>query len=74
MKIPDTTKRNYKFSDLFAGIGGIRIGFESVGFKCVFSSEHSATKIVECKVQKQELEEQRFLPVLKDWVSTLSIG
>ena len=25
--------------DLFAGIGGIRLGFESVGGKCVFSSE-----------------------------------
>jgi len=28
-----------KFIDLFAGIGGIRLGFESVGGKCVFSSE-----------------------------------
>ncbi|HNW25688.1 MAG TPA: DNA (cytosine-5-)-methyltransferase [Candidatus Gastranaerophilaceae bacterium] len=28
-----------KFIDLFAGIGGIRLGFESVGFECVFSSE-----------------------------------
>ena len=27
------------FIDLFAGIGGIRLGFESVGGKCVFSSE-----------------------------------
>lgn len=30
---------NFKFIDLFAGIGGIRIGFESVGGECVFSSE-----------------------------------
>lgn len=30
---------NFKFIDLFAGIGGIRLGFESVGGKCVFSSE-----------------------------------
>lgn len=30
---------NFRFIDLFAGIGGIRIGFESVGGKCVFSSE-----------------------------------
>ncbi len=29
----------YRFIDLFAGIGGIRLGFESVGGKCVFSSE-----------------------------------
>lgn len=28
-----------RFIDLFAGIGGMRIAFESVGAKCVFSSE-----------------------------------
>jgi DNA (cytosine-5)-methyltransferase 1 len=27
------------FIDLFAGIGGIRLGFESAGFECIFSSE-----------------------------------
>lgn len=30
---------HFKFIDLFAGIGGIRLGFESVGGRCVFSSE-----------------------------------
>lgn len=30
---------NFRFIDLFAGIGGIRLGFENVGGKCVFSSE-----------------------------------
>lgn len=30
---------NYKFIDLFAGIGGFRLGFEKNNFKCVFSSE-----------------------------------
>lgn len=29
----------FTFIDLFAGIGGIRIGFERAGAKCVFSSE-----------------------------------
>lgn len=29
----------FKFIDLFAGIGGIRLGFERVGGHCVFSSE-----------------------------------
>jgi len=29
----------FRFIDLFAGIGGIRRGFESVGGKCVFTSE-----------------------------------
>ena len=30
---------NFTFIDLFAGIGGIRLGFESAGGKCVFTSE-----------------------------------
>ncbi len=41
--IPIQTQNNmwntFKFIDLFAGIGGIRLGFESVGGQCVFSSE-----------------------------------
>ena len=32
-------KSKFKFIDLFAGIGGIRTGFESVGGECVFTSE-----------------------------------
>ncbi|HCC37292.1 MAG TPA: DNA (cytosine-5-)-methyltransferase [Treponema sp.] len=31
--------KTFKFIDLFAGIGGIRLGFESAGGQCVFSSE-----------------------------------
>ena len=34
---------NFSFIDLFAGIGGIRLGFESVGGHCVFSSEFDET-------------------------------
>lgn len=30
---------NFSFIDLFAGIGGIRLGFEDAGGHCVFSSE-----------------------------------
>ncbi len=40
--LPLNKKKNwesFRFIDLFAGIGGIRLGFESVGGKCVFSSE-----------------------------------
>jgi len=32
-------KKKIKFIDLFAGIGGIRLGFEKAGAECVFSSE-----------------------------------
>ena len=33
------TKSMIRFIDLFAGIGGIRIPFDELGYKCVFSSE-----------------------------------
>ncbi len=29
----------FRFIDLFAGIGGLRVGFENIGGKCVFTSE-----------------------------------
>jgi DNA (cytosine-5)-methyltransferase 1 len=29
----------FRFIDLFAGIGGLRRGFEAVGGQCVFTSE-----------------------------------
>jgi DNA (cytosine-5)-methyltransferase 1 len=32
-------KATFRFIDLFAGIGGMRLGFESVGGQCVFTSE-----------------------------------
>lgn len=32
-------KGDFTFIDLFAGIGGIRLGFESAGGQCVFTSE-----------------------------------
>lgn len=31
--------RRFTFVDLFAGIGGIRLGFESAGGECIFTSE-----------------------------------
>ena len=32
-------KKEFRFIDLFAGIGGLRIAFEKSGGRCVFSSE-----------------------------------
>jgi DNA (cytosine-5)-methyltransferase 1 len=39
--LPKTTKKtpDFTFVDLFAGIGGIRMGFEHAGGECVFTSE-----------------------------------
>ena len=31
--------RAFRFIDLFAGIGGLRIGFDAIGGKCLFTSE-----------------------------------
>jgi len=40
LPFPPTLKNpKFKFMDLFAGIGGFRIGLESLGGKCLFSSE-----------------------------------
>ena len=34
-----TVRPSFRFIDLFAGIGGLRLGFESIGGRCVFTSE-----------------------------------
>lgn len=36
---PNPKSSKFTFIDLFAGIGGIRIPFSELGYKCVFSSE-----------------------------------
>jgi len=36
---PPVTNPKFKFIDLFAGIGGIRLAFQNLGGKCVFTSE-----------------------------------
>lgn len=48
---------SFRFIDLFAGIGGIRLGFESVGGKCVFSSEFDENA---CKTYKANFGEHPF--------------
>ena len=36
---PPTANPKFKFIDLFAGIGGIRLAFQNIGGECVFTSE-----------------------------------
>lgn len=35
----DDSRAGFRFIDLFAGIGGLRLGFESIGGHCAFTSE-----------------------------------
>lgn len=39
MKVEDKKKGKFTFIDLFAGIGGMRLAYESAGGKCLYSSE-----------------------------------
>lgn len=41
--------RQFKFIDLFAGIGGMRLAFEKAGGQCIFSSEWDESA---CKAYK----------------------
>lgn len=38
-RVPPQREHDFTFIDLFAGIGGVRLGFEDVGGRCVFTSE-----------------------------------
>lgn len=38
-RVAKPTRPAFRFIDLFAGIGGLRLGFESIGGRCVFTSE-----------------------------------
>jgi DNA (cytosine-5)-methyltransferase 1 len=42
LHITQTTQGSFDFIDLFAGIGGLRAGFESNGGRCVFTSEYDS--------------------------------
>src|SRR5690606_2272875 len=46
---PPPKNSKFKFIDLFAGVGGIRLAFQNLGGKCVFTSEwnHFAQKTYE---------------------------
>lgn len=45
-EIPKKTRHGFKTIDLFAGIGGIRLGFEKAGFNTVFANDFDE----QCKI------------------------
>jgi DNA (cytosine-5)-methyltransferase 1 len=51
----------FRFIDLFAGIGGLRLGFESIGGKCVFTSEWNRFSELTYKANFQDGPEHRFV-------------
>lgn len=53
---------DFSFIDLFAGIGGIRIGFENAGGHCVFSSEFDEDA---CKTYEANFGEHPFGDITK---------
>lgn len=53
---------SYKFIDLFAGIGGFRVGMERAGFKCVFSSEIDEHA---CKMYEANFNENPYCDITK---------
>lgn len=58
----DEKHGKFKFIDLFAGIGGIRLAFERVGGVCVFSSEWDENA---CKTYRANFGEQPFGDITK---------
>ena len=42
-KISEITQKGWRTLDLFAGVGGIRFGFEKAGFRTVFANDLDKT-------------------------------
>lgn len=52
------TKNKYKAIDLFAGIGGMRLGFETAGFNIVYSNDVDASACVTYRANFKEIDEK----------------
>ncbi|MDF1607803.1 DNA (cytosine-5-)-methyltransferase [Hoeflea sp. YIM 152468] len=57
----------FRFIDLFAGIGGLRIGFENIGGKCVFTSEWDKYASETYRKNFQEDEEHVFAGDIREY-------
>lgn len=55
-------RKEIKFIDLFAGIGGFRLAFEKMGYKCVFSAEINTHA---CEVYKENFGDDPYCDITK---------
>lgn len=56
----------FRFIDLFAGIGGLRLGFESVGGRCVFTSEWNKFSQTTYRENFQDPDDHRFVGDIRE--------
>ena len=54
------TKKQYKFIDLFAGIGGFHTAMHSIGGKCVFASEWDKNARISYEANYAQISPQLF--------------
>lgn len=61
------TESPFTFIDLFAGIGGLRMGFEAIGGKCVFTSEWDKYASVTYRKNFPNDPDHVFAGDIRDW-------
>ena len=62
------TKKQYKFIDLFAGIGGFHTAMHSIGGKCVFASEWDKNARISYEANYAQISPQLFKKDKKEWL------
>ena len=63
---PANKEKKFTFIDLFAGIGGIRSGFDAIGGHCVFTSEWNKHAVRTYKANWYCDEQHRFNQDIRD--------
>ncbi len=64
---PPNRPARFRFIDLFAGIGGLRVGFENIGGKCVFTSEWDKYAVETYRKNFPEDEEHIFAGDIREY-------
>lgn len=60
------SKNKLKSIDLFAGIGGIRIGFESAGFETVYANDYDKKAVETYKINFGDIDDSSILDVISE--------